>query len=235
MRAFKIPMAEMSFDAGAPSAHEMGVCRSLLPWCFQTARWARRLEELGVVDLSWGFFSLEVQNADHGGFDINAHTRSVPSMRVALLVREELGQAAVGRYYLEVAGRMHHRDEQLRARETIEGALVDAELDPALAARALADEGTAQRLMAEHEALSERGFRVPTIVLDREDGPAMFGPVIPHVPDDASSLELWEHATWIIRNPNVYELKRVRSEYPNLEGLRLGQIRRAARKAAAEK
>jgi hypothetical protein len=205
------------------------------PWCFQTARWARRLEELGVVDLSWGFFSLEVQNAGHGEFDIATHNRSVPSMRVALLVREELGQAAVGRYYLEVAGRMHHRDEQLRLIETIEGALIDAGVDPAFAARALADEGTAQRLMMEHEALSERGFGVPTIVLDREDGPAMFGPVIPRVPDDTGSIELWEHVMWIIRNPNVYELKRARTEYPDLEGLRLGQIRRAARQAARER
>lgn len=186
------------------------------------------------MELSWGFFSLEVQNADHGEFDIRTHNRSVPSMRVALLVREELGQAAVGRYYLEVAGRMHYRDEQLRATATIEGALIDAGLDPAYATRALVDEGTAQRLMLEHESLSERGFGVPTIVLDHEDGPAMFGPVIPRVPDDNSSIELWEHVTWIIRNPNVYELKRARSEYPDLEGLRLGQIRRAARQAAAE-
>ena len=204
------------------------------PWCFQTARWASRLEELGVVDLSWGFFSLEVQNADHGAFDVHTHNRSVPSMRVGLLVREELGQAAVGRYYLEVAGRMHFRDAQLRSVETIEGALIDAGLEPSYAARALAEEGTAQRLMKEHEALSERGFGVPTIVLDREDGPAMFGPVIPRVPDDASSIELWQHVSWIIRNPNVYELKRERSEYPDLEGLRLGQIRRAARQATEE-
>ncbi len=48
-----------------------------------------------------------------------------------------------------------------------------------------------------------------------------------------TTRELWTHVTWIIRNPNVYELKRVRSELPDLEGLRLGQIRRAARKAAA--
>jgi predicted DsbA family dithiol-disulfide isomerase len=205
------------------------------PWCFQTARWAHRLEELGMVDLSWGFFSLEVQNADHGEFDIHAHTRSVPAMRVALLVREELGKVAVGRYYLEVAGRMHFRDEQLRSMATIEGALVDAGLDPALAARALADEGTADRLMAEHEALSARGFGVPTIVVDREDGPAMFGPVIPRVPDDTHSIELWHHVAWIIRNPDVYELKRARAEYPDLEGLRLGQIRRATRQAAKER
>jgi predicted DsbA family dithiol-disulfide isomerase len=203
------------------------------PWCFQTARWARRLEELGVVELSWRFFSLEIQNAPGGEVDPTQQLRSVPSLRVALLVREELGEAAAGRFYAEVAGRMHHRDEQLRSLETIEGALVDAGLDPALATRALADEGTARRLTAEHEAISDRCFGVPTVVLDDEDGPAMFGPVLAQVPDDDDSRELWTHVTWIIRNPNVYELKRVRSELPDLEGLRLGQIRRAARKAAA--
>jgi predicted DsbA family dithiol-disulfide isomerase len=205
------------------------------PWCYQTARWARRLEALGVVELSWGFFSLEMQNAGTDVLDIAAYTRSVPCMRVALLVREEEGQAAAGNFYAALGARMHEHDEQLRAPETIRGALVDAGLDPSLAERALADEGTAARLIAEHQALAERGFGVPTIVLDEESGPAMFGPVIPRLPDDAGSLELWEHVAWIIRNPNVYELKRTRADYPDLEGLRLGQIRRAARKAAAER
>lgn len=31
----------------------------ICPWCYQTSRWARRLEELGVVELDWGVFSLE--------------------------------------------------------------------------------------------------------------------------------------------------------------------------------
>jgi hypothetical protein len=204
------------------------------PWCYQTARWARRLEELEVVELSWGFLSLEIQNAGDGHIDIDSHTRSVPAMRVALLVREQLGQAAAGRFYAAVSARMHERDEQLRRLETMEGALADCDLDPELATRALADRGTATRLMAEHVALSERGFGVPTIVLDREDGPAMFGPVIPRVPNDEDALELWEHVSWIIRNANVYELKRNRSEYPDLEGLRLGQLRRAARQPVTE-
>jgi predicted DsbA family dithiol-disulfide isomerase len=203
------------------------------PWCYQTALWARRLEALGVMELSWGFFSLEIQNTAADEIDITSHTRSVPSMRVALLVREEQGQAAAGNFYAALGARMHERDEQLRSLETIRGALVDAGLDPSYATRALADDDTASRLVAEHQALAERGFGVPTIVLDHEDGPAMFGPVMPRVPDDAGSLELWEHVAWVVRNPNVYELKRARSEYPDLEGLRLGQIRRAARKAAA--
>jgi predicted DsbA family dithiol-disulfide isomerase len=203
------------------------------PWCFQTARWVLRLEELGVVELSWGFFSLEIQNAPES--DVASHTRSVPSMRVATLVREELGQAAVGRFYMELAGRMHFHDEQLGSIETIESALTSAGLDSGYASRALADPATATRLRTEHQALSDRGFGVPTIVLDQEDGPAIFGPVIPRLPDDAEALELWDHVSWIIRNPNVYELKRIRSEHPDLEGVRLGKIRRAARRAVVER
>jgi hypothetical protein len=48
------------------------------------------------------------------------------------------------------------------------------------------------------------------------------------------ALELWDHVTWIIRNPDVYELKRSRAALPDLEGLRLGQIRRAARRATTQ-
>ena len=28
----------------------------LCPWCYQTSRWARRLAELGVVDVDWRVF-----------------------------------------------------------------------------------------------------------------------------------------------------------------------------------
>ncbi len=201
------------------------------PWCYQTARWVRRLEALEVVDIAWGFFSLEVQNAE-AGVDILRLTRSVPALRVALLVREELGQEAVGRYYAAIGARMHERDEQLKQLTTIEGGLNDAGIDPGYARRALDDETTAHQLQREHFDLSARGFGVPTIVLDRSDGPAMFGPVIPRVPDDDAAVELWDHVAWLVRNPNVYELKRARAELPDLEGLRLAQIRRATRQTA---
>ena len=32
------------------------------PWCWQTSRWAVRLEELGEIELDWGVFSLELVN-----------------------------------------------------------------------------------------------------------------------------------------------------------------------------
>src|SRR5271170_3348256 len=37
------------------------------PWCYQTSRWANRLEQLGEIELDWGVFSLEVANLPEGG------------------------------------------------------------------------------------------------------------------------------------------------------------------------
>jgi predicted DsbA family dithiol-disulfide isomerase len=202
------------------------------PWCFQTARWARQLEADGVIRLRWAFLSLEIHNSEAKALDLATHTGSVPAMRVALLIREELGQTPTGRFYDAVAGARHHRDEQLKLPETIRAALAEAGLDEAYLERALADEGTAERLMDEYRAISERAIGVPTFEFDGPGGPTMFGPVIARLPEGDEALELWEHFAWLARNENVYEVKRVRSELPDLEGIRLAQLRRAKRLAS---
>ena len=79
---------------------------------------------------------------------------------------------------------------------------------------------------------ADRAIGVPTFQLDGRDGPAVFGPVIVQVPEGDAARELWEHFAWLARNENVYEVKRERSQLPDLEGIRLAQIRRAARQAA---
>ena len=38
----------------------------ICPWCYQTSRWAKRLEQLGEIELDWGLFSLEVVNLEEG-------------------------------------------------------------------------------------------------------------------------------------------------------------------------
>jgi hypothetical protein len=37
----------------------------ICPFAYQTSRWARRLEELGEIELDWGVFSLEIVNRDN--------------------------------------------------------------------------------------------------------------------------------------------------------------------------
>jgi hypothetical protein len=203
------------------------------PWCFQTARWARQLEADGVLELSWAFLPLEVHNSESRELDLATHVRSVPALRVALLIRDELGQAAAGRFYDAVAGRQHHRDEPLKRPETIRAALVEVGLDEAYLDRALADDGTAERLMAEYRTISERAIGVPTFEFDGPGGPTIFGPVIARLPEGQAARDLWEHFSWLARDENVYEIKRNRTELPDLEGIRLAQKRRAAAENAS--
>ncbi|MPZ73375.1 MAG: hypothetical protein GEU74_09110 [Nitriliruptorales bacterium] len=69
----------------------------LCPWCYQTSRWMRRLDELGEVDLSWGVFSLEVVNGDDDAPPPTA-ARAAAALRTVMVVRDNNGEAAVGRF-----------------------------------------------------------------------------------------------------------------------------------------
>lgn len=195
----------------------------ICPWCYQTSRWARRLEELGVIELDWGVFSLELQNAGKEPDDLaQAHARSSRALRTAVVVRDTLGAAAVGAFYKALGERVHERGEALEEAATVEASLADAGLDPGLCTVAWADPSTAEQVAAEHRRLSERtrSFGVPTIILDGGDGPAIFGPVISEVPGDDDAVELWHHVSWLVRHASFAELKRDRLAAPDLESVR---------------
>ena len=80
----------------------------LCPWCYQTSRWARRLAELGVVDVDWRVFSLAIVNGGDEG-RAAADTGSAPSLRTAIAVRRAHGSAAVGAFYKAVSDALHQR------------------------------------------------------------------------------------------------------------------------------
>jgi hypothetical protein len=69
-------------------------------------------------------------------------------------------------------------------------------------------------------------FGVPTIVLDGGEGPSIFGPVISRLPaSDEEAVELFRHVVWLIRCRSFFELKRERTEPPDLEWIRKGSLR----------
>ncbi len=204
------------------------------PWCWQTSKWVRTLSRLGVIDVSWGVFCLEVQNFDKpvADFDIS-RSIAAPSLRTLVAVREGEGQAAAGRFYEAVGKRYFEGEQPLGDVATVHGALLDAGLDSAWCDNALADPGTWDTVMAEHSAIraDTRSFGVPTIRLDGGSGPAIFGPVISNEPtSDEEAVELWKHVSWLIRYENFSELKRDRTVEPDLAYWRTAA---AARKAAA--
>jgi len=186
----------------------------ICPWTYQTSRWARTLERLGEIELSWGLFSLEMQNAGEEPEELaSSHARSARALRTAVVARDAGGQHAVGEFYAALGERVHGRSEPLEAPETVEAALEDAGLEGVLSEKAWADPTTTDRVAEDHRALSERtrSFGVPTIVLDGGEGPAIFGPVVSEVPTDEEAVELWRHVSWLVRYENFSELKRDRT------------------------
>lgn len=204
------------------------------PWCWQTSKWVRQLDRLGVVEASWGVFCLEVQNFTKP-LELFDPSRSVaaPSLRTLVAVRngEADGQAAAGRFYEALGTRYFDLEHPLDDPATVQGALVDAGLDPGWLERALDDPATWQTVLDEHHALRDatRSFGVPTIRLDGGTGPAIFGPVISNPPaSDAEAIELWEHVSWLVRYENFSELKRDRTVEPDLNYVRTSRARHAA-------
>lgn len=196
----------------------------ICPWCYQTSRWIKRLEGLGDVELSWGLFSLEVQNAGDEPEELaEMHARSELGLRTAVAVRDAGSSDALGTFYSALGKRVHEGGEPLGERSTVEGALEDAGLDPALCEKAMRDDSTRDRVIAEHRDLVDRtrSFGVPTVVLDDGEGPAIFGPVIREVPSsDEEARELLHHVIWLARYENFAELKRDRGGLPDLESIR---------------
>ena len=191
----------------------------LCPWCYQTSRWARRLEELGEVELEWGVFSLEVVNLDEGRDRRELDARSAPALRTAIAIRDSLGAKAIGPFYAALGHRIWEAppppDDPVGA---VRDALTTAGLDPGLCDKALADDTSWDAVLAEHDELVERtgSFGVPTLVLDGGTGPAIFGPVISALPNDEDAVTLWQHTVGLMRDTNFAELKRGRARPPDL-------------------
>lgn len=202
----------------------------ICPWAYQTSRWARRLADLGQIDLDWGLFSLEVANKGSEESREKGHASSEQALRTMVLVRDEHGAAGVGALYRALGELVHERGEDLGDPATVEAALSEAGLDASTGAKAMADDALWDRVIDEHAALIQatRSFGVPTIVLDGGQGPAIFGPVISDVPADEEAVELWRHVSWLARYANFSELKRDRSRDPDLESVRAYRARQDA-------
>ena len=194
-----------------------------------TSKWVHRLVELGEIEVSdWRVFSLELINGGDDTIEAAGGYRASAALRTAVAVRQAYDADAVGRFYRSLDLRTWERSEDIRDREVVRGALVDAALDAELYDAANSDAATWDAVVAEHHDVVDRfgAFGVPTIALNGGTGPGIFGPVISAVPPDAEAIELWRHVLWLTRSDNFWELKRNRSVDPDLEGIRVRKAQR---------
>jgi protein-disulfide isomerase-like protein with CxxC motif len=201
------------------------------PWCYQTSRWARRLEELGEIALDWGLFALEVVNLEEGKDPLELEATGSPALRTCVAIADAHGSKAIGPFYAAMGRRQFEAppppaDPVAAVRE----ALAVAGLDAGLCDTALSDPKTWVEVVDQTRAMIERigKLGVPAIVLDGGEGPAIFGPVISDMPGDDDAVALWQHTAWLVRHDNFGELKRKRLPQTDLPTVAWYREQRAA-------
>jgi 2-hydroxychromene-2-carboxylate isomerase len=181
----------------------------MCPYAFQTSLWIREVRCRRDLDITWRFFSLEEVNLVAG----KLHPWERPwsygfgQMRVGALIRRELGNDALDRWYAAVGNAFFYDGVKTHVRAVHEQIIAGAGFDPAFVQRAVADDSTLTEVRDEHEdAVAQHGAHgVPTLVLDQ--GYAVYGPVVVPAPTGDDAVALWELVRGMQRFPQLYELR----------------------------
>ena len=181
----------------------------MCPYAYQTSVWIRRAREQTPLDIEWRFFSLEEINLVAG----KRHPWERPwsygfgQMRVGALIRRELGNDALDRWYATVGSAFFNDGVKTHVPDIHAKVIADAGFDPSLVDRAIADDSTLDEVRDEHlDAAARYGAHgVPTIVF--ESGYAVYGPVVVPAPEGDDALALWELVRSMQRFPHLYELR----------------------------
>ncbi|GHO42669.1 DsbA family oxidoreductase [Ktedonospora formicarum] len=192
----------------------------LCPLAWRTALWMRNVRQERPVQITWKLFSLEVVNRQEGTQPDYVNGRGWTALRTLALARRQKGNEAIEKLYISLGNAAHGRKENISDRSVVEVAAQDAGLGSEFVAQALADESTIQDVLNDHKEAVDRyaAFGVPTIAFEGETV-GFYGPVIHSVPAGKDATELWDHFSWFLTQPNVFEMKRDRVQAPVWEAV----------------
>jgi hypothetical protein len=113
-------------------------------------------------------------------------------MRVGALIRRELGNDALDRWYEAVGNAFFHDGIKTQVRELHAKVIADAGFDASFVERAVADESTLDEVREEHQdAVTRYGAHgVPTLILQPDY--AVYGPVVVPAPMGEDAVALWD-------------------------------------------
>jgi predicted DsbA family dithiol-disulfide isomerase len=181
----------------------------ICPFSYKTSLWIREVQKGRSIEIDWRFLSLQAINEGTESLK-ESHSHSIPAFRVMAMARREGGNESVDALYRSFGRLRHEERKDISESDVIEEAVREAGLDPEIIPRALADATTLDDLRKDHDQGVENGaFGVASIEINGDKRP-FFGPVISDVPTGERAYELWDHFTWLIAQPEFFEIKRER-------------------------
>ena len=191
------------------------------PFCWLTSRWIKEVEKVRDIEVEWVPMSLSVLNQ---GRDLpEAYARKMEAnwgpARVFTKVKEEAPEK-IDALYTMMGTMIHTEGEDGKEGygaydEVIEKALAEVGLPEHFAD--VANTSDEDDLLRGYHAtaMEAAGDEVGTPVVKLGDN-AFFGPVITRVPKGEEAGKLFDHAVGLAEFPYFFELKRTRTEMPQV-------------------
>jgi hypothetical protein len=185
-------------------------------WTWLTAEWVRQLSHLRELDVRWRVYSLTLRALGDARPE-PGKSFTLGAARMLEAVWADHGDAPIGPLYEEL-GRGIHVEQGHRDRAALRLALQSCRLDPAYADAADDERWDAEVRwsMAEADRLAGAEVAVPILAIGTAPEWAFGGPVLSRRLTDEAALRLWDGFTALASEPAFFELKRARSESPQI-------------------